>query len=620
MFSRIPLLIIVFNLIFSQVFFSEYAEGTSNNKYLEIYNAGDSTVDLTLYAYPNANGGSDGSFEYWNTFEDGATVAPGDVYVICHGSSDPFIQSKCDETHLYLSNGDDGYCLVIGAEDDFIVVDCIGDWNEDPGTGWDVAGVSNGTVNHTLARKSGVVSGNSGNWSSSAGTNSDDSEWVVLDQNVWTFLGAHPHEDFSGGSADGGTTGGDDGGSTDSEICDDDIDNDGDGFIDCDDFDCNCGSEDCSNGIDDDGDSYIDCDDFNCSSDPACGGSGGTGSCAEYGCVGYTPSNACQCNDLCSQYNNCCDDYEEVCAGDDGGSTGDEICDDGIDNDGDGYIDCDDWNCDGTTGDLDPACEGSTTGGGDGGSDTCEGSSLDNLFFSEYAEGSSNNKYLEIYNAGDTTVNLCGYAFPNSTNGADNDGVYDYWNTFDDGASIDSGDVFVICHPAFDESLPGFCDQTHTYLSNGDDGFCLAYGTETNYSLLDCIGTWSSEDPGDGWEVAGISNGTKDHTLVRKASVESGNQGDWDSSAGTNADDSEWLVFEVDTWDNLGSHEYDGSSDDCLVGDANGDGIVNVVDIVQMVSIILDNDSGYNACGDSNNDGILNVVDIVAVVSIILGS
>ena len=71
MFSRIPLLIIVFNLIFSQVFFSEYAEGTSNNKYLEIYNAGDSTVDLTLYAYPNANGGSDGSLEYWNTFEDG---------------------------------------------------------------------------------------------------------------------------------------------------------------------------------------------------------------------------------------------------------------------------------------------------------------------------------------------------------------------------------------------------------------------------------------------------------------------------------------------------------------------------------------------------------------------
>ena len=45
----------------AQVFFSEYAEGSSNNKYLEIYNAGDETVDLTQYAYANANGGSDGT-------------------------------------------------------------------------------------------------------------------------------------------------------------------------------------------------------------------------------------------------------------------------------------------------------------------------------------------------------------------------------------------------------------------------------------------------------------------------------------------------------------------------------------------------------------------------------
>jgi hypothetical protein len=33
-----------------------------------------------------------------------------------------------------------------------------------------------------------------------------------------------------------------------------------------------------------------------------------------------------------------------------------------------------------------------------------------NLFFSEYAEGSSNNKYLEIYNATDGNVDLSGYS------------------------------------------------------------------------------------------------------------------------------------------------------------------------------------------------------------------
>ena len=125
------------------------------------------------------------------------------------------------------------------------------------------------------------------------------------------------------------------------------------------------------------------------------------------------------------------------------------------------------------------------------------------LFFSEYAEGSSNHKYLEIYNASNQDIDLSGYAYPNATNGANVDGTYDYWNTFDNGSVILANDVFVICHPQADASaIQPACDQTHTYLSNGDDGFCLAQGTETSYNLLDCIGTWSSTDPGDGWSVA----------------------------------------------------------------------------------------------------------------------
>ena len=50
-----------------------------------------------------------------------------------------------------------------------------------------------------------------------------------------------------------------------------------------------------------------------------------------------------------------------------------------------------------------------------------------------------------------------------------------------------------------------------------------------------------------------VSNATKDHTLVRKCSVEQGNS-DWLASAGTNTDDSEWLVLEQNDWTNLGSH------------------------------------------------------------------
>ena len=124
------------------LFFSGYAEGTSNNKFLEIYNLTDAAISLDGYAYPSVANAptTPGEYEYWNDFDAGASIAP-DVYVIAHGSADPAILAEADETHNFLSNGDDGYMLVMGTEDDYIQVDAIGDWNGDPGSGWDVAGV-----------------------------------------------------------------------------------------------------------------------------------------------------------------------------------------------------------------------------------------------------------------------------------------------------------------------------------------------------------------------------------------------------------------------------------------------------------------------------------------------
>ena len=71
--------------------------------------------------------------------------------------------------------------------------DLIGETGPDPGTGWDVAGVANATANHTLIRKADVMWGND-NWTGSAGTNADDSEWIVYDQNYFTNLGGHPDD------------------------------------------------------------------------------------------------------------------------------------------------------------------------------------------------------------------------------------------------------------------------------------------------------------------------------------------------------------------------------------------------------------------------------------------
>ena len=59
----------------------------------------------------------------------------------------------------------------------------------------------------------------------------------------------------------------------------------------------------------------------------------------------------------------------------------------------------------------------------------------------------------------------------------------------------------------------------------------------------------------------------------------------------------------------------DGSG--CLLGDANGDAILNVLDVVTTVNAVLTND--YNPCIDINSDGILNVLDIVLLVGLVLG-
>jgi len=181
----------------NSLFFSEYAEGSSHNKYLEIYNGTSSTINLDNYAFPSASNDvtTPGVYEYWNSFTSGSTIASGDVYIIAHPQADASILDSADQTHQYLSNGNDGYAIVMGNESSYSVIDWIGNWDANPGVGWDVAGVTNGTMDHTLVRKSTVTSGNT-DWSTSAGTTTDNSEWIVLDEDTWTYLGSHPHPEL----------------------------------------------------------------------------------------------------------------------------------------------------------------------------------------------------------------------------------------------------------------------------------------------------------------------------------------------------------------------------------------------------------------------------------------
>ncbi|MDP8201080.1 MAG: lamin tail domain-containing protein [Candidatus Tenebribacter burtonii] len=167
----------------TELFISEYIEGSSNNKAIEIFNGTTSTIDLTDYSVKlGSNGGNWGTTEILT-----GNLTSNDVYVIYNSSADAAITNVGDisSTVTYF-NGNDA----LGLFHSDMLIDVIGEQGFDPVTAWDVAGTTGATGEHTLVRKSTVTSGNT-DWTSSAGTTPENSEWIVYSQDTFDYLGAH---------------------------------------------------------------------------------------------------------------------------------------------------------------------------------------------------------------------------------------------------------------------------------------------------------------------------------------------------------------------------------------------------------------------------------------------
>lgn len=177
-------------------------------------------------------------------------------------------------------------------------------------------------------------------------------------------------------------------------------------------------------------------------------------------------------------------------------------------------------------------------GGNSGNSNTVSGqtentvSGATDLFISEYIEGSSFNKSLEIANFTGAAVDLSDYTLKKQTNGAGAWGS-DYPLT----GSLANGDVWIIANSAADASILAEADVSTgsgIVTFNGND----ALGLFKNGTLIDILGTFDD-----------ASNYAIDVTLVRKAEVES-------PSATYIA--GEWDTYPSNTFTELGSHTFTG--------------------------------------------------------------
>jgi uncharacterized protein len=163
------------------------------------------------------------------------------------------------------------------------------------------------------------------------------------------------------------------------------------------------------------------------------------------------------------------------------------------------------------------------------------------LFFSEYGEGSSNNKAIEIVNPKTTAADLGEYVLKLFSNGAVGAGA-----TLTLSGTLAPGATLVVCNTSIAAAVVANCNLTNSSVINfnGDDAITL----ERNGSVVDAFGQVGF-DPGAAWTSGAVS--TANLTLRRKAAVTRGSvppaaPAVWDVAA-------EWDAFAIDSFDGLGS-------------------------------------------------------------------
>ncbi len=156
------------------------------------------------------------------------------------------------------------------------------------------------------------------------------------------------------------------------------------------------------------------------------------------------------------------------------------------------------------------------------------------LFFSEYVEGSSRSKALEIYAPRASSLEGCELRTYSNGKAASASRLVLH-------GALATGETHVLCSSELASAEPARCDRSTNLSFNGDDALELVCDDQA----LDTFGQIGT-DPGTAWGE-GV---TVDHTLRRRCSVTQG------QPDGTQPFDpaTEWLFFPIDTFTGLGEH------------------------------------------------------------------
>ncbi|OZU88895.1 endonuclease [Virgibacillus indicus] len=159
------------------------------------------------------------------------------------------------------------------------------------------------------------------------------------------------------------------------------------------------------------------------------------------------------------------------------------------------------------------------------------GAVAEDLFISEYIEGGSFNKAIEIYNGTGNSVDLSSYQVQLYSNGA-----AEASQSITLSGTLNHGDVFVIAHASSAQEILNQTDLENSAVANfnGDDAVALA----KNGTSIDVLGIIGERD-----EYG------KDVTMVRNASI---------TKPAATYNGTDWANYAKDTFAYLGSHTMDG--------------------------------------------------------------